>query len=126
MMDEIYSRHHRAAFTCWPIHRKVSLMRFSTAYVGELKACSTPNNNHTAVMQIDATSEAALPCKAQFWTSLENAALGYLGLSPGTAVDWSPTTPCAAKKGVKANGTIDWAGLLAFLEQLLPILLPLI
>jgi hypothetical protein len=48
-----------------------------------------------------------------FIAHLEQSSLAYMGQAPTVGVDWSV-------------GTINWTGLLAFFEQLMAVLLPLL
>ena len=61
------------------------------------------------------------PCGNTVAPALEQFALAQLGIAPGSVVDW--TTPPAGAKGA---GSFNWAAFLAFIEMLLPIILPLL
>jgi len=61
------------------------------------------------------------PCENAVVPVLEQFALAQLGIAPGSQVDWS--TPPASKPGA---GTFNWQAFLAFIEALLPIILPLL
>ena len=61
------------------------------------------------------------PCENAVTPILEQFALAQLGLAPDSKVDWS--SPPAGTKGA---GTFNWAAFLAFIETLLPIILPLL
>jgi hypothetical protein len=55
---------------------------------------------------------------------LEQHMVTYLGLPPGTPVDWAAIPDTGGKTG--PHGAINWQAILAFLQQLLPQLLALL
>jgi hypothetical protein len=60
-----------------------------------------------------------------FMVGLEQATLAHLGLCPQTGFDWNLPVAVAKIDGAQLTA-INWAAILAFLEALLPIILPLL
>jgi hypothetical protein len=92
-------------------------MDFSTALYGQLQGLSnwTPHQGFLA-RRIEAS-----PCGDSTVGVVEQAVRAKIGIDPDCDYDWSSLP--AAKPGA---ATIDWAAILAFIEQLLPIILPLL
>jgi hypothetical protein len=100
-------------------------VRFQDAWVAQLQSC-TQSPADAAVIQLSMALFGTARANRLFFTTMEQLAKSFVGASPVDAIDWTPDTPCpCAKRNTKTSGAINWAALLAFLEQLLPIILPL-
>jgi hypothetical protein len=107
-------------------YQRNSMIRFSDALARSLAALPNLTPNQTQVSQMLRTSHSALPHKALVLASLEQVSRAAMGIDPAAPIDWSGPCPCSNKAMLSAAGTIDWAALLAFLEQILAVVLPLI
>lgn len=86
-------------------------MDFEKALFTQLQQLEQPSIWQSRLIFLIA-SKATCPVVVK---ALELHVRTFLGVAPTATVDWS-----------SLPGTINWAGLLAFIEQLLPLLLPLI
>jgi hypothetical protein len=97
-------------------------MKFRTALYNALNAAPTWEDGQNQLA-------AALSKPSVTNTALINFAEAHvkatLGIPPNASVDWS-TGECVKMDGTKSATTINWATILADLEQFLPVLLQIL
>lgn len=101
-------------------------MRFSCAYKAAVLAQPSQTSNQTQILQAISTHASAMPHKAMLLATMEAYACAAIGCDPCCGMDWNGPCCKAGPAGVNANGTINWAALLAIIEKLLAVLLPLL
>lgn len=106
------------------------MARVSDAIMENLPCHTARTPNQTRFAQVYGTLGDAVGQKAGFMAATEAAVVEWLGLPAGTKVDLCSLPATVDKAKLAANGTVNWAALLAFLEQLWttlgPILIPLL
>lgn len=106
------------------------MLRISDLIAQNIPTVGSRTVGQTVYMQIYNTLGGPAGQKAGFMKATEAAVTKYLGLPPGSKIDTSKPLVAVTGTLAAAAGTIDWASLLAFLEQLwttlAPILIPLL
>ena len=102
------------------------MTRFSDAYVAAILDQPTQTPDEAQIVQLSDTHMLGAPAKAIVFGALEQIGRAKMGLDPTTPIDWGGVCPPDCRIKAKADGTIDWAALIAALAPILAMLLPLL
>lgn len=100
------------------------MARVSDLLAANLPALPFRTKGQTLFHQLYSTPGGPVGQKAGFMQATEAAVYQYLGLTAKASLD--PNTANIGKKGFTTVGSVDWAAVLAFLEQLWTTLAPII